>query len=304
MNDSLRLLLRRIAIGAPIAVPAAGLALVPGLLACGSCPPSRHTLDYAQAPDRGGEVVVSCEVACERSHPGHGQLIACGWTGPHGTGEVECQYIEQVSCGVGRLPSSAITRRASAVASARLRSLLENATLELAAAPAFAELARALAIHGAPRSLVSRARRAVADEERHAAQALALVAREMGVARAHVRIAPAAPPTLDALAIHNAAEGCGREALGALEALHQSLHAPDADVRATMGSIAKDEARHALLSLDVDAWVRPRVSAITRTRMDEARAATLAALADAPAPCPSPGLPDASARAAMIALVA
>lgn len=304
MNHSLRSLLRRIALGAPLAVPAVGLTLVPGLLACGPCPPPQHMLEYTAVPDTGGEVVVSCDVVCARLHPHAQRPIACGWIGPEGTGEVECQYVEQISCGIGRLPTLATRRRASAVSDPRLRALLENATLELAAAPAFGELARALALHGAPRSLLARARRAQRDEERHAVQVLALVADALGAARALVRVAAPTPISLDALAIHNAAEGCGREALGALEAAYQASHAEGARARATMASIARDEARHALLSLDVDAWARRRVSASTRARMDEARATTLAALADAAPRDASLGLPDAHGRAAMLALVA
>ena len=96
----------------------------------------------------------------------------------------------------------------------------EDCDPRLAAVPAFRELAAALAQHAnAPTSLVRRSRRAAADEVRHARILVSLAAREEGRAGARVIVRDVkGDRTLEALAAHNAAEGCVREAHAALVA--------------------------------------------------------------------------------------
>ncbi len=60
--------------------------------------------------------------------------------------------------------------------------------------------------------------------------------------------------SLEALAVENAVEGCVRETMGALFAMHQAASAADPHVRATMVSIAPDETRHAALGWAVAEW--------------------------------------------------
>ena len=76
------------------------------------------------------------------------------------------------------------------------------------------------------------------------------LATEFGVSKITIR------RDLDALAIDNAVEG-SREALGAAAALFQSKHA-DPRWRPLFGRIAEDEARHAQLAWDIDAWLGAR----------------------------------------------
>ncbi|MBN8612724.1 MAG: ferritin-like domain-containing protein, partial [Deltaproteobacteria bacterium] len=69
------------------------------------------------------------------------------------------------------------------------------------------------------------------------------------------------------LAIDNAVEGCVREAYGAVVAAAQAASASDTQVRATFSAIAREEAEHALLSLDLDAWAGSRLSPRDRRRV-------------------------------------
>lgn len=137
--------------------------------------------------------------------------------------------------------------------------LARLAQAEAGSVIAFRELATALAAEGAPASLVARAREAERDEARHA-----------GLMGAHARAhggelqAPVEPegryPSLLALALHNAREGCVNEAYAALVTLHQARFAGDGELRRDLGSIADDELRHAEWSRDLDDWLHGRLT--------------------------------------------
>jgi hypothetical protein len=165
----------------------------------------------------------------------------------------------------GRRPAGLAPTRAPAGRTDVGAWLARAATLEAASVPAFQRLARELAAHGAPARLIAAARGAAREEARH----FALMRR---LARAHgseprrprVRALPVRP--LLALARENAREGCVRETFGAMVAAHQATHARDAAVRGAMAAIAVDEARHAQLAWEVDAWARATLP------RDEARA--------------------------------
>jgi hypothetical protein len=137
------------------------------------------------------------------------------------------------------------------------------AELELAAVAAFAELERALAFHGAPSSLIERCRAARRDEVRHTALMTALACR-YGDMPEPVRFVPKISQTLLGLALENAREGTSRELFGAVVAAWQSRAASCADIRARFAEIARDEAEHAQLSLDLAAWFSERLSAEER----------------------------------------
>jgi hypothetical protein len=172
------------------------------------------------------------------------------------------------SCVGGRRPQSLVAggSRGADVAAW----LAEVAHLEAASIPAFDELAVELALHRAPSRLSQLARASADDERRHArvVQALAL---RFGAQPATVRRGAAAPRSLSAVAVDNAVEGCAREAFGALVAAHQATAAVDPFVRAAFAGIARDEARHALLSFALDDWARDRVGANGRRRAEELR---------------------------------
>ena len=133
------------------------------------------------------------------------------------------------------------------------------ASLEAASVTAFRRLHRQLEAFGAPRELLARVRKAAKDEIRHARTTGAL-ARKYGATPRAPRIAPTSEsPSLFAVALENAREGCVRETYGALVAHLQTTRAADPEVRACMAVIADEETEHAALSWDVAAWLESRV---------------------------------------------
>ena len=157
--------------------------------------------------------------------------------------------------------------------------LTEMARLEAASVFAFRRLRRELIAHRAPLRLVRAAGRAARDEVRHARMTSALARRCGGVVRAPViRSEPAR--TWEAVLTENAVEGCVRETFGALLGTWQARAAADPYIRAAMERIARDETRHAALAHAVDAWGKTRLDRAARKRVDEARKAAEAELAD------------------------
>jgi hypothetical protein len=140
---------------------------------------------------------------------------------------------------------------------------------------AFERLASALVANGAPRDLVARARRAAADEARHAA-IFSDLARSHGASVPAIELGEVAPTLFD-LAIENATEGCVRETLGAAITLHQSQHAESEDVRAAFAAICDDEAEHAAFSWDLKAWFDAYLDGEARVRIDAAHVDALEA---------------------------
>jgi hypothetical protein len=149
--------------------------------------------------------------------------------------------------------------------------LARAAHLEAASVAAFLALARELDAHGAPRALVRRARRAAADEIRHARDVGAL-ARARGAAPYEVRLGRTETRSLLAIAIENAREGCVRETWGAACAVAKSVRAAARDVRVVMERVAEDELGHAALAWDLAAWLESRLSADERVRVALERA--------------------------------
>lgn len=148
--------------------------------------------------------------------------------------------------------------------------LADAGWLEAASVQAFGVLRCELRAHGAPRRLLRGASRSRRDERRHARATKAL-AKGFGVVVAPVERDAAPTRSLAELALENAVEGCVRETWGALVALRQASRATEPAVRATMGRIASDEARHAQLAWAVDAWLRPRLSTEQRQLVRAAR---------------------------------
>jgi len=151
------------------------------------------------------------------------------------------------------------------------------AWLEAAAVHAFRRLARELATHGAPERLVRRARVAARDEVRHA-RATATLARRLGGRPRRPAVPKLRVRRLEAMARENAVEGCVRETYGALVAMWQARRASDPAVASALARIARDEARHASIAWQVAAWVKPRLGASARARVEQARREALADL--------------------------
>jgi hypothetical protein len=156
----------------------------------------------------------------------------------------------------------------------------EIAHMEAAAVLAFDELERALVRFDAPADLLARVRRARADEVAHAAITERL-AHRFGGTPSTPRVEPDAHEvTLLDVALENATEGCVREAMGALVAAHQAAHASDPEVREAFRRIAIDEAEHAELSFDLDAWLMTKLTHGERRLVNDAKIAAWSALAD------------------------
>lgn len=153
------------------------------------------------------------------------------------------------------------------------------ATLEAASVVAFRRLHRQLAAFGAPEELLTRIRKAVRDEIRHA-RATSALARKYGVVPSAPQITGAEEsPSLFAIALENAREGCVRETYGALVAQLQTSRAADADVRAAMAAIADEETEHAALSWDIASWIEAQLSTEDRARLAAERRDAFATLA-------------------------
>jgi hypothetical protein len=187
--------------------------------------------------------------------------------------------------------------------------LAEAARLEAASVEAFEDLAVEVALHDAPAELARWARACADDERRHAAVVGALAGRVGGQPAAVRRGAHATRGLFD-IALDNASEGCVREAFGALTAAMQASSAQSASVRGAFGAIARDEARHALFSIELDAWARARLPAAQTRAIDEVRRAAHARLTrelenEAPSLARAVlGLPDASRAIDALGLVA
>lgn len=144
--------------------------------------------------------------------------------------------------------------------------LARLAELELASVEAFAWLEQELKGHGAPLALQERCRSARADELRHA-RVMAQLARGYGAAPGVVSAERPGQRSLLQLALENAREGAVRELYGATVAAWQAQHARDLRVREAFAAIAEDEAEHAALAFDIDAWFATELDASERAEV-------------------------------------
>jgi hypothetical protein len=165
------------------------------------------------------------------------------------------------------------------------------AQLETVSIGAFGALAGELERHGADATLVARARRAQRDEVRHARAAWSLARRFGARPRRLARMPKARPRSMAELAEENAAEGCVRETFGAMVASFQAKASEDESIAGTMRAIAVDEAEHARLAWDLDAFFLERLDEDGRARRALALRAALAELRrDVAAAVDVPGL--------------
>ncbi|MBL8952239.1 MAG: hypothetical protein JNK82_15760, partial [Myxococcaceae bacterium] len=102
--------------------------------------------------------------------------------------------------------------------------------------------------HGLPGE---RARQGAWHEVRHARDTTKL-ALSFGWLPELPRVAPLLEPrSLEAIALGDAYEGCGRELLGSVLNAWQAEHAEDSRVRELMRGVAPDEAQHAAFSMSL-----------------------------------------------------
>jgi hypothetical protein len=227
--------------------------------------PAANGADASRAPPAAGVTLSAAECASYCGMP----TISCkGATLDSGTPAVECTIANNCG-GAGRRPQGFASRRRTAgdVLTAWLSG---TAALEGAAVEAFVTLRAELAARGAPRALLRGCTRAARDEVVHA-HLMGQLSRRRGGPLVPWTRAPRRRRSLEAIAIENAVEGCVRETWAALCAWVQAADAEDADVRAAMAHIAKDETDHAALALEVDAWARTRLRPSARRRVDAAR---------------------------------
>jgi hypothetical protein len=134
---------------------------------------------------------------------------------------------------------------------------LEDALDEHASIPAFERLALELAVLGAPRVLVTRARAAAAEELRHARICFELAAAYLGrdatvSSPPHPRLRRARPRS--EIARESFWDGCVGEARAAQALLERATRAGDRRERSDLYRIARDEAGHARLAADIVKW--------------------------------------------------
>lgn len=223
---------------------------------------------------------------------------AASCTGTHGCG------------GAGRRPEGLLPAERLATSTPALGAHFARAArLEAASVPAFLDLAIELAAHAAPPSLVRAAEHAAVEEIRHA-RVMARLAVHHGTAPLAARVARRGPRFLEAMARENVTEGCVFEAFGAALLAHQAKTAADPVLRALLASIAIEEARHAALSRQIDAWARSRLDARAQRRLGLAREEAALELAREQESEPVAelaqglGLPSAERAQAMIATLA
>ncbi len=271
-------------------------------------PVPRSEVEARLSPD-GTLSEEACAALCTEHAPAHRveEVLACApidEVSQVDTGselELDCTYLDLPYCIGGRdhVVVSSLSRGAST--NPVLAWLQGNHHAETASVKAFLELARELEGLGAPPSLVQACRGAACEEVAHARRLGALVDRRGGK-RSPLRFAAVPPRDLVEVAIENAVEGCVREVWAAAVARWQAQHAADPEVRAAMGPIARDEARHGDLARAIHAWAMARLDEADRTR-DEAVRSLLRALdveVD-PTLVAAIGLPD---RAAGLAIAA
>jgi hypothetical protein len=219
----------------------------------------------------GGGVAAECNAICEQS-VAYKKYRDAGFF--EGEISVSCSdpSLETVTCNVTADCSAG--RRASG--QALHAQPCENArdywramaALEQSAVVAFNELALTLRHHGAPQALVQRALIAAEDERRHTAVALRLCDEPELPAQ---NGAPRAPLTLLELAHLNAREGCVLESFAALQVAWQARSVADPQLAVELAEIALDEASHAELAWDVDAWLATVLTLEERAEMELVR---------------------------------
>jgi len=274
-NADLLRLMHRIALGMPLVLPTLAAPFnYAGCYPLGYECPRDIVPAVVQYNSDGEGAIIDCAAACGGEGDEAPRCRAVDQT------HVECLR-EVVMCpAAGRRPGGEIQRSATRAdeRDPTCAWLFDALALEASAVPAFDELASALEGLGAPVQLSARAREAREDELRHTEAMTRLLARRESEVSVRVRVNAAPAPTLYELALANAVEGCTREAFGALEAALQGARAAEPDLRAAMAEIAQDEARHALLSFDIDTWARARLSPADNRRLDAARSEAIAGL--------------------------
>ena len=220
---------------------------------------SEYDAGAFRTPD-GGFTPEGCNVLCPKDH---GYWSYCGMDG----GLVECR----IQCVGGRLPPG--QHSLSGIDGSAGSWLARMAELETGAVRAFEHLAHELDAHGLA-DFATHALDAAADEVRHA-EAITRLALSAGHCPHGHAVRPTPVRSLLEVALDNAAEGCGRELIGAEINARQASTASNAQVRATMAAITPDERAHGALSLELARTLMPRLTVSERRQVREAQEMSL-----------------------------
>lgn len=219
----------------------------------------------------GFEVVTTTGSGCGTSDPVRQHLLHVDAAGV--VKELDSYLLKAGTpgCVIGRRPEGLRAARSSRRSADPVgRYFADNARLESASVTAFRILRAELLAHGAPPSLLRRARKSAQDELRHT-RVTRRLARRYGATALPPSVRPQPIRSLLALAIENATEGCVRETFGALLGRWQAQRASDPAVRRAMLRIARDEVRHAALAWQVAEWVERRLSSGERAQVQVAQ---------------------------------
>lgn len=244
----------------------------------------------------GYEVVGTQGFACGEGTSVRRYVVAVNRAGAVTQLSEEVIEVGNPGCAIGRRPAGLRRPRRAPQGSRLGRYLAQAAALEAASVDAFQILGDELARLGAPAELLAEARRAAADEVRHARLMTAL-ARRAGVEPQRPVVERRAPRPLLAVALENAVEGCVREAASALLACRQALalsrrpaDAGDELLPLVLAGIAEDETRHGALSLAVARWATPRLTRGERAQVRDAQQQAMVELYQEWAQEPAPAL--------------
>lgn len=220
---------------------------------------------------------MSCELLCEVWQDAKSASVdTCElqlYDDGDSAGTISCTGTGSYSCD-GRRPLGHVeARRQGNSAGAYLANC---ALLEAASVEAFEQLAAQLESWGAPAELIARCRQAAEEERRHA-EAVAQLAEARG-APSHAPACEPAGADLQAVALHNAVEGCVHETWAALAAHWRAKRAEDADVREAYQVIAEEETRHAQLAWDLHRWLLAQLSPVEQATVQAAQATALSGL--------------------------
>ena len=139
---------------------------------------------------------------------------------------------------------------------------------------AFTRIARELEAHGAPEELIAAARKAAADERRHADLCGKLTSEKPEIAHDDLAIR-----TLLELAIDNAREGCVGETYSALANVVQARDAATPELRAHFAAIAPDEIEHAALAYAIAEWIKDQLDDPEKEQVEKAIGSAVSDLA-------------------------